>query len=270
MLLLATSAPAAFADGFAATAQIRHVDVSITVTPLLCWPPPTGCVPSGTPTSYSDSESAPDFSPFTATASVSPYSGFSATQSSSLSASSIEAQGSGLQTGSGGFTPPPDNAATVTTGSSDSHFEVSFDVDAPTPIRLTGSVAATGGLSANSTTRIRLRTSGGATLAEVVAATDPDCQDSACATVGPFPIHHEGVLTPGSYVLEASTAGDASPFYFAGSFLTLASTGQYQVRLAQVEVPALGPRALALLALVLGLAAAPFLARARGRSAVAR
>jgi hypothetical protein len=264
-LASAASAPAALAQGFDPTGQVRTVDVAITVTMLDCYPPPTGCVVFGTPVNYSDNDSAPDFSPFSATASVSPFTGYAASQSSSLSASLIRAQGSGQHAGSGGFTPPPANRATATSGSSDSHFEVSFDVDAPTPIHLTGSVAATGGLSANSTAQILLRTSGGSTIAEVVAATDPYCQDPSCFEVGPFPLDYEGVLAAGSYVLEASTEGSAWPFYFAGNFIPLASTGQYQVRLAHVAVPALGPAALALLALSLGLAAAPFLARARPR-----
>lgn len=262
--------PGAPAAGFDATAQSRHVDVAIAVTQLTCWPPPTGCVPTGDPANDSDSESASGFSPFSATASVPAYGGFSASQTSSLSSTRFRATGSGQHTGSGGYTPPPPNHATAVSGSSDSHFEVSFDVDAPTPIHLTGSVAATGGLSANSTAQIRLRTSGGTTIAEVVAATDPDCQDPSCAEVGPFPLDHESVLAPGSYLLEASTAGEAYPFYFAGNFITLGSTGQYQVELANAAVPALGPGALALLALGLSLAAASFLARTREQVARTR
>ena len=262
-LLAFASAPAAFAAGFAPTAQDRRVDVAITVTVYDCFPQPAGCSVVGTPVNHADAESAPGFSPFTATASVPGFDGYSATQSSSLTEASISSQGSGAHAGTGGYTPPPVNRATLETGSSDSHFEVSFDVDAPTPIHLTGSVVATGGLSANSTARIRLRSAGGATLAEVVAASDPDCQDASCETVGPFPIDHTSVLAPGSYVLEASTAGDAAPFFFAQNFFPVASTGQYQVELAILEVPALGRAGLALLALGLGVIAA---ARRRGGS----
>lgn len=262
-LLLAgvASAPAVFAAGFDVTAQDRSVELAIRVTTLQCAPPPSGCSVVGTPTDHSDSESAPDLSPFAATASVPAFGGFSASQDSSLSATSIHAQGSGLHTGSGQYTQPETGMAEVTSGSSDSHFEVSFDVDAPTPYRLRGSVSANGGLSANSTARIRLRNAGGATLAEVVAATDPDCQMPECAAVGPLPLDQLDVLAPGAYVLEASTAGSAEPFFFALNFLTLASTGAYELELTLVDVPALGPGALALLALA--LAAAPFLARLR-------
>jgi len=262
---LVASAAAAHAQGFAPTAQDRHVDVAITGTTLQCFPPPTGCTVVGSPTQYSDSHSAPDFSPFSATASVSPINGYSASESSSVSPGSLHAHGSGLHTGSGGLSAPP-NLYTTSSGSSDSHFEVSFDVATPTSIHLTGSVGATGGLSANSTSRIRLRTAGGVTVAEVVAATDPDCMDSSCATVGPFPLDSTRVLAPDSYVLEASTSGDASPFFFANDFIDLASTGEYHVELAYTAVPALGPAALGALALSLALAASPVLARSPARA----
>ncbi|HXK23096.1 MAG TPA: hypothetical protein VMS55_10520, partial [Myxococcota bacterium] len=256
-----TASTARSAD-FDLTGQDRHVDVAITATTLQCFPPPTGCVPVGSPTQYGDSHSAPDLSPFVATASVPSINGYSASQSSSLSPGSLKAHGSGLHTGSGGFSAPP-NVYTTSSGSSDSHFEASFDVATPTSIHLRGSVSVTGGLTANSTARIRLRTSGGTTIAEVVAATDPNCTDNGCAVVGPIPLDHTSVLAPGSYVLEASTSGSADPFYFAGNFLTLASTGEYHVELASTAVPALEPVALGVLALLLALAARPLLAHSR-------
>jgi hypothetical protein len=246
-------APGALAQGFDLTAQDRYVEVLTTESELACSPPPTGCSLIGS-VNHSDSESAPDTSPFSAVASTG-FGGFGASQDSSLTAAQLEAEGSGTHSGSGAFAPPPPNRAIAISGSSDSHFEVSFDVAAPTPVRLTGSVAATGGLSANSTAQIRLRTAGGATLAEIVAATDPGCVDEGCATVGPFPIEHVAVLAPGSYVLEASTAGTGAPFYFAGNFIPVSSTGQYQVTLAHVAIPALSRGAQALLALSLVLAA---------------
>src|SRR5262245_48078632 len=98
-----TSAPAARAVGFEPTAQDRTVDVSITVTPLQGFPPPTGCIANGPPTHHADAESAADFSAFAATANVASFVGISASQSSSLGASAIEAQGSGRHEGSGGF-----------------------------------------------------------------------------------------------------------------------------------------------------------------------
>jgi hypothetical protein len=160
------------------------------------------------------------------------------------------------QAGGGGPSAPPNFFQTVSS-SSDSHFEVPFDVDEPTPYRITGSVLATGGLSANSVARVRLRTSDDTTLAEVVAATDPNCMDSGCSVVGPFPLDQSGVLSPGSYVLEGSTGGSASPFFFAGNFFNLTSTGSYEVQLSVPAVPALGPAGWSLLALVLCVSAAP-------------
>ncbi|HVN38308.1 MAG TPA: hypothetical protein VMW19_09090 [Myxococcota bacterium] len=259
-LALATSASTARAASFELTAQDRQVDVAITGTTLQCFPPPTGCTPVGSPTHYADSLGAPDFSAFSATASVPSINGYSASQTSSLSPGSLQAHGSGLHTGSGGFSAPP-NIYTTSDGSSDSHFEASFDVATPTSIHLTGKVSANGGLSANSNAQIRLRTAGGTTIAEVVASTDPNCMDNSCAVVGPIPLDYTSVLAPGSYVLEASTSGSASPFFFANNFITLASTGEYHVELANTAVPALGPFALGALALSLALAASPLLAR---------
>lgn len=253
--------PAASAVGFDVTSQDRSVEVASTLNTLQCMPPPSGCTPIAPPVNSSDSESAPGFSPFVATASLP--GGYTATQDSSLSTASISAQGSALHSGAGAYFSPPPGGAHVTNGSSDSHFEVAFDVDAPTPYRLHGSVSANGGLSANTVSQIRLRTAGGTLIEEVVAATDYNCQDSGCAQVGPLPIHRVDVLAPGSYVLEASSAGSASPFFFALQFFSLASTGSYDVTLALVEVPALPPFALGGLALALSLAAAPFLARTR-------
>jgi hypothetical protein len=261
----ALGARAASGADFEPTTQQREVAVAISVTTLECWPPPTGCIAVGTPVNHADGESAPDFAPFTATAAVPGFDAFAASQSSSLAAGAIEAQGSSAHAGSGAYTPPPPNLASVTSGSSDSSFEVAFDVDAPTPVRLSGKVSASGGLSANTTARIRLRTAGGSTLAEVTAASDPACQLSECATVGPLPLEATLVLAPGSYVLEASSAGNGAPFYFANNFYPVASSGAYEVWLAQTAVPALGPGALASLALAL-LAAAP-VARAARRPA---
>jgi hypothetical protein len=251
----------ASAVGFTPTSQDRSVEVASTLSTLQCMPPPSGCTPIAPPVNSSDSESAPDFSPFVATAALP--GGYAATQDSSLSSTSISAQGSAAHSGSGAYFSPPPGGAHVSNGSSDSHFEVAFDVDTPTPYRLHGHVSANGGLTANTVSSIRLRTAGGTVIEEVVAATDYNCQDSGCAQVGPLPIHREDVLAPGSYVLEASSAGSAAPFFFALNFYDLASTGSYDVTLAIVEVPALPPFALAGLALGLSLAAAPFLARAR-------
>jgi hypothetical protein len=256
-LVALVGARGASAVGFEPTAQDRGVGVMITQTPLQCFPPPTGCSVIGTPTHYADSDSASDFSAFAATASVPGFTVISATQSSSLSNATLAAEGTGRHESGGGFVAPPNLFQSIAS-SSDSHFEVAFDVDAPTPYRLAAHVTATGGLSANSAARVRLRTSDDVTLAEVLAATDPECMDSGCSTVGPFPLQQTGVLAPGSYVLEASTAGSAAPFFFAGNFFALASTGAYEVQLSVTAVPTLGPGGWSLLALMLGISAAPF------------
>ena len=75
---------------------------------------------------------------------------------------------------------------------------------------------------------------------EVVAETDPYCQEEGCMTIGPLPLDHQSVLAPGAYVIEASAAGSATPFYFAGNFIPIGSSGAYQLELTNVAVPALG------------------------------
>ena len=198
-LAFALAPPAARAS-FDLTSQTRDVGVTVTQHTLSCLPPPTGCSVLST-TNFFDSESAPDFSPFSATASVSPSTTIFSTQASTLAATSLVAQGNGTHAGSGALTTPP-NIYTTSESTSTTLHRVGFDVDAATPYRLSGSVTSTGGLSANATTRITLKTSGGAKLAEVVAATDSNCQDPSCAVVGPLPVASYGVLAPGSYVLE--------------------------------------------------------------------
>ena len=155
-LAFALAPPAARAS-FDLTSQTRDVGVTVTQHTLSCLPPPTGCSVLST-TIFSDSESAPDFSPFSATASVSPFTTIFSTQASTLSATSLVAQGNGTHSGSGTLTTPPNIYTTVESTSATLH-RVGFDVDAATPYRLSGSARSTGGLSANATTRITLKTS---------------------------------------------------------------------------------------------------------------
>lgn len=242
--------------GFDATAQTRSVRVDITRNTLSCLPPPTGCQITGT-TNFFDHEAAPSsppFLPFSATAMVPPYTGSFASQDSSIAASAILAQGATQNTGSASLTTPP-NVYTAISSQTPNVFSTSFNLAEPTPVRLVGSVTSTGGLSGNTTTRITLKTAGGLVLAEVVAATDPNCQDPSCAQVGPLPITWVGVLAPGAYVIEANSTGSATAFYFANQFFTIVTSGEYELKLTATQVPALSPRGLGLLALALGLAA---------------
>lgn len=257
---LALAAPVAGAAGFSFTTQARSVAVTITQTTLTCMPPPSGCSPISS-SQESDSETAPDFSPFSATAVVPTVPQSFATQDSTLSAASIIAHGNNEGASGGGFVAPP-NIFGATQSALSNSFSTGFSVAAPMPYRLSGSVAASGGLSANTTTRVTLKTSGGAVIAEVIAASDPDCQDNACFEVGPLPIASYGVLAPGAYVLEAVATTSASPFYFAGNFIGLGSSGAYEVTLAEVAAPALSRGGVA--ALVAGLALAALAALRRG------
>jgi hypothetical protein len=252
-------AGAARAD-FAFTTQARSVAVTITQTTLSCLPPPSGCSLISS-SQQSDAETAPDFSTFSATAMVPSFPQSFATQDSTLGAASIQASGNTEGASGGGFVSPPNIFGTTQSALGNS-FSSGFSVAAPMPYRLSGSVAASGGLSANTTTRVTLKTSGGAVIAEVIAASDPDCQDNACFEVGPLPIASYGVLAPGAYVLEAVATTNASPFYFAGNFIGLGSSGAYEVTLAEVAAPALSRGGVA--ALVAGLALAALAALRHG------
>lgn len=258
--LCAAAAPSAGAAGFAFTSQARSVAVTITQTTLSCLPPPSGCSPISS-SQQGDSEAAPDFSPFSATALVPAFPQSFATQDSTLAAGAIRASGSSEGASSGGFVSPP-NVFGTTQSALTNTFSAGFSVAAATPYRLNGSVAANGGLSANTTTRVTLKTSGGSVIAEAVAASDPECQEPSCAEVGPLPIASVGVLAPGAYVLEAVATTNASPFYFAGNFYGLGSSGAYEVTLAEIAAPALSRGGVAALIACLAVAALPAL---RGR-----
>ncbi len=240
--------------GFDATAQTRSVRVDIVQNTLSCLPPPTGCHVTGT-TNFFDLDAAPSsppFLPFSATALVPPYTGSFAGQDSSLSAAGILAQGATQGTGSASLTTPP-NIYTAISSQTANVFSTSFDLAAPTPIRLVGSVTSTGGLSGNTTTRITLKTAGGSLLAQVIAATDPNCQEPSCSQVGPLPVAWYGVLAPGSYVIEANAGGSATAFFFANQFFTIVTGGEYELRLTEVQLPALSHGALGLLAASIAL-----------------
>jgi len=97
--------------------------------------------------------------------------------------------------GSGAFSSFP-GIFTTTESESSSRFSTSFDVDVGTPYQLTGSVSVAGWLTAGALARIRLRTAGGALIAEMSAETDFSCQDPSCTTVGPFPLDQSGAPAP--------------------------------------------------------------------------
>jgi len=252
-LIGAGLAPPALAGGFDPATQSRSVDVTITQRTLQCVPP-FGCSELGS-SMQSDSEVAPDFLPFSATAQVPPFTQISATQDSAISVPLIAARGDTVSAGSGALSSFP-GIFTTTESESSSTFSTSFDVDVGTPYQLTGTVSVTGGLTAAALARVRLWTSGGTLIAEMSAETDPGCQDASCATVGPFPLDQTGVLFSGAYVLEAEATGEAAPFFFAGNFLPLLSTAHYEVALSAQAVPSLGHAGLAALVLLLALTAA--------------
>lgn len=263
-LSLALLAAGEASAGFDATAQERSVRVNVTQRTLTCFPPPSGCSSSGI-MNFSDFEAAPfapPFLPFSATALVPPFTGSFASQASSISASAILAQGNTQNTGTTTLTTPP-NIYTAVSSNTPNVFSTTFDLDEPTPVRLVASVTSVGGLTGNTTTRITLKTSGGTLLAEVVAATDPGCQDPGCAQVGPLPLDWYGVLAPGAYVIEANSSGNAAAFAFANQFFTVVTTGEYDLKLTSTQVPALSPSGLALLAALITFAGIAGIAVAR-------
>jgi hypothetical protein len=194
-----------------------------------------------------------------------------ATQTSSLKFASIAANGTLEAASDLVLTPPPPPLFWVVTSSSVSNsFSTSFDVEAATPYRLTGSVRATSGFTAfTSTTRVTLKTAGGSVIAEVVAASNANCEfpeDIFCYPPDPppIPLSSIGVLQAGSYVLEAVSTGGASPFYAFGTNFTPVTAGYYSVTLELpelVDAPSLSRGGLACLVAALVLVSLPALSR---------
>lgn len=162
-----------------------------------------------------------------------------ASQDSSLSAAAISASaGTGTATDSYFLTAP--QLATVNAllapptyylglerdaSEGESLFAVSFDVSAPTPYTLEGTLAVSavvldftlvGTSFSQATGSIELRHAQGGTVAEVAIDQYEFCEENPpgsgeiICTPGSRPLAAQGVLAPGSYVLEASTASSAT------------------------------------------------------------
>lgn len=269
-LLAVGLAPGARAAQLTPVAQTRSVE-SMTDETVLEWNsgfPPVDPPDNSILTEYDDSEAAPGFDPFSATATT-PQS--SASQTSEIGSTRIAATGS--MSGVGLMTepvlepnPPPFFTAFVRTVEATSSFSVSFDVDETTLFWITGSVSSGAPVLTSGTSSIRLVGPGG-TVAEVVATPDPDCSPQPeCWTVE-LALSEAGSLLSGTYTLEASTTGTSSGFCVGGGGGGCGSIGvggAYDVELQLLSgVPAVGPRGIAALAGLLAAAAVAPLVRQR-------
>jgi len=244
--------------GIEVLSQQRRVAVDIEVSEALY----ASCIPlldplcqpdEVTTTNFSDSETAPDTSPFVETANDPAFPSTWASQDSLLGANRLRASGSHVAASSfwqsGGF---------PITFHSESHAAessvvVDFSLAETTPYRLDGNVATSGGFTSSSSAWIRLSGPGGV-VAEVQVDTDPNCTDPGCFTVGPEPLGATGTLAAGSYTLEAIASGNASGLHSTSGSFGGGMGGAFDVELlvGAAVLPGLGPPGLALLSLALG------------------
>jgi hypothetical protein len=266
---VALTNPAA-AGTLTAVAQTRRVEVSVDETTTV-WE--TGIPGVDPPTStsvenFGDSTTAPDFTPFSAAASVPEFPNSSATQQSEVGASSIAASGShtGVVAIESNFTPPPPFSQINETHDTESLFSVTFELTAACDYALTGSVSTSGGINALSQSRIRLTGPDSAVIAEIEVISDPGCVDSSCFNVGPVSIDEIGTLSPGLYTLEAEASGTATGFYsMATGDVTISNGGQFNLQLLLAsQVPALPLWTGVAFAALLALASAATLRRLSG------
>lgn len=218
------------------------------------------CQPdSSTSSTSGDDHSAPDPGPWSATASLPAFPGTWASQDSTIGADTIVASGShagvSSYSNSGGFP--------ITLVSEDhasaSVFSASFQLSEPRSFQLTGSVTTEGGFLSSSQAFVRLTGPGAAIVAELQVASDPGCVDPSCATIGPESVDAAGMLTPGSYTLEASAAGSAAGTHGPSGSFGSGQAGAFDLTLQLAPPPAVP----ALPAWVAALLAAGLAASAR-------
>lgn len=213
----------------------------------------SGCTPDSTmTTNYPASVSAPDTSPFMATASRVEFPSTFASQDSEITGSTIRASGSHAATASfsntGGFP--------ITYYSEyhdvETRADVTLELAAATTYTLSGSVTTSGVVFSTSSASIRLVGPSGV-VAEVQVDSDTDCIDLSCATVGPEQLASQGTLPAGTYTLTAAASGTAGGAHSTlGSFGT-GVDGEFDVELAlsATSIPTLAAGAEFFLALLL-------------------
>jgi hypothetical protein len=172
------------------------------------------------------------------------------------------------------------------TSTGESLFSVSFDVSAPTPYTLTGSLGVSsarlfgaGGVFTPLTTAagsIELRHALGGSVAQIqidqldFCVFDPQSGEGSCSP-GSLPLSAQGLLAPGSYVLEATATSSAETtcHIVASVFDCRDSSSDASFTLDLTfgppfapAVPVLGPTALGLLSLALAAGGGRALRRA--------
>ena len=158
------------------------------------------------------------------------------------------------------------------TSVADVHFSVQFDVSAPTPYTLTGSLGTSAvGINytlfgtgwSQATGSIELRNALGESVAEVAIDQYEFCTPLGGGEVicvpGSRPLSAQGVLAPGSYVLEARASNSAAALCAALHVLfcfDVSNSADFEVELTFESPPAVpGPAPVWLGALALALAA---------------
>ena len=212
----------------------RHV----TQRTLSCLPPPTGCTATTTNFSLSASRCAAVLAVLGDGQRRALHDSF-ATQDSTISASSLVAQGNSTHSGSATLTTPPNVYTTISSYARDaaSRRASTSTSDAD---RLVGQRASIGepererddAHHAEDLGRRDARRSGGRDRSGL---SGPRLRE-----VGPLPAREFGVLAPGSYVLEAKRAAPRA-VRFANSFLALVTTWDYACGSTRSRCPALSP-----------------------------
>lgn len=239
--------------------QARSLDFSWTDDEgtYFCDIPPIGCTPLDvTHTEDQGDDQAPDFAAWSAS-----LGGIVQFDSSAIGPQGFTASASHAGSGIAEFfeTGEPFEFFIHTRHTiSNASVSYTFEVDEPTPYRLTGEIETSGaGFIGSMLARIRLEGPGGVVLAAVELIDDDDCSERECSDLGPEAVDVSGTLLPGTHTIEATLSGLGEPLIsiFSGVAAANAYQGSFQIALTVAEdVPGPGPLTLALLAAALASA----------------
>jgi hypothetical protein len=259
--------------------QNREVAIEIQVRTDTCWfpeyPPTVGCddvwnpPTSTTLDDYADSESAPDFGPFVATAMDPNFSDTSTWQSSTISPTGLAASGiwQGFADGSMSFIGPPIQLLQVTEHHiTENRYAVSFELSRAASFSLTGALSVVWGFG-NNNASIELVGPGPTPVAGIELQVHRDCDWNVLNYVCRASLSQNGLLAPGVYTLSVFGRTTAQS-YIVLHPETEGAFGNFDVEflIAPPAVPVLPPGGAVFLgaALVAAVAAARRLPAHRG------
>jgi len=247
-------------------AQDRSVSVDIADSSFVWTSGLPGFDPpdSSTTEFFSDSSVAPDFSPFSAVASVVEFQSTSAAQDSSIGSTQIRATGSHAAIAGiiSDFVAPPPFTQDAEQHDTATSFSATFSLDEECDYDLSGSVSTVGTFASTSTSFIRLSGPGAVVIAELQLDSDPSCIDPECVEQGPELLTASGNLAAGVYTLEAVASGTANGFYsnLSGD-VSVPEGGDFDLTLqVATPVPGLPLWGRSVLAVLLGLPLLRFVA----------